>query len=62
MRLNVAVIFGGRSTEHEVSIISALQTIENMDNEKYNVIPLYVDKKGDFYFSKENLLIDSKNY
>lgn len=62
MRLNVAVIFGGRSTEHEVSIISALQTIENMDNEKYNVIPLYIDKKGDFYFSKENLLIDSKNY
>ena len=62
MRLNIAVVFGGQSTEHEVSIISALQAIENIDKEKYNIIAIYMDKKGDFYFSKENLLIDSKNY
>ena len=62
MKLNIAVVFGGKSTEHEVSIISALQAIENMDREKYNIIPIYMDKKGDFYYSKDNLLTDSKNY
>ena len=62
MRLNIAVVFGGKSTEHEVSVISALQAIENIDKEKYNIIAIYIDKKGDFYFSKDNLLIDSKNY
>lgn len=62
MKLNVAVVFGGKSTEHEVSVISALQAIENLDKEKYNVIPIYMDKKGDFYYSKDGLLSDSKNY
>lgn len=62
MRLNIAVVFGGKSTEHEVSVISALQAIENIDKEKYNIIAIYMDKKGDFYFSKDNLLVDSKNY
>ena len=62
MRLNVAVVFGGKSTEHEVSIISALQAIENIDREKYNVVPIYMDKKGDFYYSTDDILIDSKNY
>ena len=62
MKFNVAIIFGGRSTEHEVSVISALQTIENIDKEKYNVLPIYMDKKGDFYYSNESILTDSKNY
>ena len=62
MKLNIAVVFGGKSTEHEVSVISALQAIENIDTEKYNVVAIYMDKKGDFYFSKDNLLTDSKNY
>lgn len=62
MKLNIAVVFGGKSTEHEVSVISALQAIENIDKEKYNVIAIYMDKKGDFYFSKDNLLINSNNY
>lgn len=62
MKLNVAVFFGGRSTEHEVSVISAIQAIENIDKEKYNVIPIYMDKAGDFYFNSENLLANSKNY
>ena len=45
MRLNIAVVFGGKSTEHEVSVISALQAIENIDKEKYNIIAIYMDKK-----------------
>lgn len=62
MKLNIAVVFGGKSTEHEVSVISALQAIENIDKDKYNVIAIYMDKNGDFYLSKDNLLIESKNY
>ena len=62
MKLNVAVVFGGKSTEHEVSVISALQAIENIDKDKYNVIAIYMDKKGDFYYSKDNLFVDSKNF
>ena len=62
MKLNIAVIFGGKSTEHEVSVISAIQAIENLDSENYNVIPIYMDKSGDFYYSDKNLLADSKNY
>ena len=61
MKLNVMVMFGGKSTEHEVSIISAIQAIENMDREKYNIIPIYISKSGDFYYHK-NLLFDIKNF
>ena len=62
MKLNVAVVFGGKSTEHEISIISALQAIENIDKEKYNVIPIYISKSGDFYYNKDGLLLDMKNF
>ena len=62
MKLNVAVVFGGKSTEHDISIISALQAIENMDREKYNVIPIYIDKKGDFYYSKDDMLTKMANF
>jgi D-alanine-D-alanine ligase len=45
-KLNVAVVFGGRSGEHEVSVMSARSVIENLDREKYNVMPLYVSRDG----------------
>ena len=46
MKIKVGVLFGGVSVEHEVSIISALQAIKNMDLNKYEIIPIYIDKKG----------------
>lgn len=46
---NIAVLFGGRSVEHEVSVITGLQVIENMDKEKFNPIPIFLDKDGKFY-------------
>lgn len=49
MKLRVAVVFGGRSTEHEISIISALQAVQSMDHEKYEVIPVYMTKDCEFY-------------
>ena len=42
----IAVIFGGRSVEHEVSVITGMQVIENIDKSKYEVIPIYIDKEG----------------
>lgn len=42
----IAVLFGGRSVEHEVSVITGMQIIENMDKSKYSPIPIYVTKEG----------------
>lgn len=42
----VAVIFGGKTVEHEVSVITGMQIIENMDRNKYEIIPIYIDKEG----------------
>lgn len=53
MKTTVAVIFGCRSVEHEISIISAVQAMGNIDREKYDVVPLYMNKKGVFYTSPE---------
>lgn len=60
MKINIAVMFGGRSVEHEVSIISALQAIEAINKDKYNVVPVYISKDSEF-FSGEQLL-DVENY
>ena len=45
-KLKVAVIFGSRSVEHEVSIVTAMQVFENINREKYEVVPVYIDKSG----------------
>lgn len=49
MKIKVGVMFGGKSVEHEISIISALQAIASMDSEKYDVIPIYITKNNEFY-------------
>lgn len=49
MKVNVAVLFGGNSVEHEISIISCMQAIENIDKDKYNIIPIYITKQLEMY-------------
>lgn len=49
MKTNVAVFYGCRSVEHEVSIISAVQAMRAMDKEKYEITPVYVTKEGEMY-------------
>jgi len=49
MKIKVLVIYGGETTEHEVSIISALQAMSNIDTDKYDVIPLYIGKDRIWY-------------
>lgn len=49
MKIKVGVIFGGESAEHEVSIISAIQAINKMSEEKYDIIPIYITKDRQWY-------------
>ena len=49
MKIKLGVFFGGESVEHEVSIISAIQAINNMDTEKYDIIPVYITKENTMY-------------
>ena len=49
MKTNIAVFFGCRSVEHEVSIISAVQAMRAINREKYDVTPVYVTKEGEMY-------------
>lgn len=60
MKTNIGVFFGGRSTEHEISVISASQAMAAIDREKYDVTPIYISKQGRYYTG--DALFDIKNY
>jgi len=60
MKYKIAVIFGGKSVEHEVSIITANLAMKTLDSDKYEVIPIYIDKEQNWYTGK--LLMDISNY
>ncbi len=49
MKTRVAMLFGGKSVEHEVSVITGIQALMSMDTEKYEVIPVYMTKANDMY-------------
>lgn len=64
MKQRIGVVFGGKSVEHEISILSAMQAIKAIDHQKYDVVIIYMDKQNHFYvgpnfdnietFKKEN--------
>ncbi len=60
MKICVGVFFGGKSTEHEISCISANQALHALDAEKYDVLPIYISKDNEFYIGDE--LFDLANY
>ena len=49
MKIKVGVVFGGESVEHEISIISAIQAMNKIDEEKYDVVPIYITKDREWY-------------
>lgn len=59
MKTKVAMLFGGKSVEHEVSVISGLQAYLSMDTEKYDVIPVYMTKKNEMYVGENIGKIES---
>ena len=44
MKLSIGVIFGGRSIEHDLSVLTAIQAMDNIDKERYEVVPIYITK------------------
>lgn len=48
-KLKLGVVFGGMSTEHDVSIVSGTSVIKNLNKEKYHIFPIYVDLSGKWY-------------
>ena len=60
MKLKVGVFFGGKACEHEISCISGNQALHAIDQDKYEVIPVYIAKNGDMYIGDD--LWDIKNY
>lgn len=56
--IKIGVMFGGTSVEHEVSIISAVQAMHNLDSEKYDVVPIYMGKDGVWYTGKQLMDIE----
>lgn len=62
MNIKIGVIFGGDSVEHEVSIISALQAMENIDEEKYEIVPIYISKDRHWYTGQALRDIDTFKY
>lgn len=60
MKIKVGVFFGGKSVEHEISIISAVQAMLATDTEKYDVVPVYITKDNKFYTG--SILTDIEEY
>ncbi|MEG0229896.1 MAG: D-alanine--D-alanine ligase, partial [Oscillospiraceae bacterium] len=49
-KLKLAVVFGGASSEHSVSLVSATSVLNNLDKSKYDIIPVGITKKGRWLF------------
>ena len=60
MKTNIGVFFGGRSTEHEISVISASQAMHAINRDKYDVTPIYITKQGKWYTGEA--LFEVANY
>lgn len=60
MKTNVGVVFGGRSVENEISVITANQAMAAMDREKYDITPIYITKEGKWYSGEA--LLNVANY
>lgn len=54
-KIRVAVLYGGRSGEHEVSLLSATNVIQYLDRSRFEVVPIGIDKQGVWYVGDDNL-------
>ena len=60
MKTNIGVFFGGRSTEHEISVISASQAMHAINRDRFDVTPIYITKQGEWFTG--DALFDVANY
>lgn len=49
MKTRHAVIFGSRTVEHDVSIVTGIQLMENIDTQKYDILPVYITRDGEWF-------------
>lgn len=54
-KLKLGVIFGGKSTEHDVSVVSGTAVIKNLNKQKYEIYPIYINKSGEWFEYKKNV-------
>lgn len=59
MKITVGLLFGGRSVENEISVVTALQTLESMDKERYEIVPIYIAKSGKWYSGEKLLTVSN---
>jgi D-alanine-D-alanine ligase len=59
-KLCIGVIFGGRSVEHDVSVLTGLQVTQALNKDRYDVVPIYISKEGE-WFTGDSLL-NVRNY
>lgn len=59
MKTVVGVFFGGRSTEHEISVISANQAMAAMNPDKYEIVPIYISKDGRWFTGRDLLTLSN---
>jgi len=55
-KLKIGVIFGGVSSEHNVSKVSGTSVISNLNKEKYEILPIYIDEIGNWYTYEKRLI------
>lgn len=60
MKTTIGVFFGGRSVEHEISVLTALQAMYAIEASRYNIIPIYISKEGRWYSGEP--LMSVSNY
>lgn len=54
-KLKLGVIFGGMSTEHDISIVSGSSVLKNLNKEKYDITPIYIDENGEWFNYEKDL-------
>lgn len=62
MKTRLGVIFGGRSTEHEISVLSAQQAMAAVDTDRYEIIPIYITKTGHMYTGPKLINPSAENF
>ncbi|MCU0481346.1 MAG: D-alanine--D-alanine ligase, partial [Anaerolineae bacterium] len=58
-RLTVAVVFGGRSVEHDVSVVTGHQIMRAFDPQAYDIIPIYITRDGKWFTGEPLMNLDN---
>ena len=60
-KIRVAVLYGGRSSEHEVSLLSATNVIRHLDRTRFDVVPIGIDKQGGWFLGDDSVSLKKES-